>query len=274
MKTIHPSEEIPSLNRNVPLTVNGALALPVVTLALAAMVWFSGWNKALFLALHDPLLQMGGAIWANLTVLGDSAVTPLLMVIYVRRRPDLLWAAFLGSLVAYGYSHGLKPVVDELRPPAVLDIVVVGRRLMHSSFPSGHTTTIFVLAGLLILGVPIRSWGCRAGIMALAILVGLSRIGVGVHWPVDVLVGAAGGWLSAVAGLMLAKRWTWGERGAGRIVPLVMLFTLCLYNLFGNPTGFPEAWWLQKGVSVMALGWGCLELYGWWHESQKNPRPE
>jgi len=242
--------------------------LPLALLGLAGVLWFSGWNMPVFLWLHEHQLLLGGTLWSNLTMLGDSALTPLLMVIFIRRRPDLLWAAVIGGVLAYAVSHGLKPIIDEARPPAVLDIVVVGPRLLHSSFPSGHTTSIFVLAGLLVLGVPLKNRWARAGVMAVAVLVGLSRIGVGVHWPVDVLSGAVIGWLSAAAGLSLAQRWSWGAVGAWRAVPVVLLLLLAVYSLQNNHTGFNDVWLLQKGLSVLALAWGTVELYRWRNERQ------
>ncbi len=179
-------------------TLKGSLGMPLLLLLVAAGLWLSGSNTSVFLKLHTLMLQLGGPIWANLTMLGDAAVTPLFLVVFIRRRPDLLWAAVIGSLLAYGFSHGLKPLINEARPPAVLDIVVVGPRLLHGSFPSGHATTIFMLAGLLILGLPVRSRLFQLGIVLAATTVGLSRIGVGVHWPVDILIGGADGWIEAV----------------------------------------------------------------------------
>jgi len=221
-----------------------------------------------FVWLHEHQLLLGGTLWSNLTMLGDSALTPLLMVIFIRRRPDLLWAAVIGGVLAYAVSHGLKPIINEARPPAVLDIVVVGPRLLHSSFPSGHTTSIFALAGLLVLGVPLKNRWAQAGVIAVAALVGLSRIGVGVHWPVDVLSGAVIGWLSAAAGLSLAQRWSWGAVGAWRAVPVLLLLLLAVYSLQNNHTGFNDVWFLQKGLSVLALLWGTVELYRWRNERQ------
>jgi membrane-associated phospholipid phosphatase len=240
--------------------------LPLVFLGMAALLWFSGWNMPVFLWLHEHQLLLGETLWSNLTMLGDSALTPLILVIFIRRRPDLLWAAVIGGVLAYAVSHGLKPVINEARPPAVLDIVVVGPRLLHSSFPSGHTTSIFALAGLLVLGLPLKDRWARAGVLAVAVLVGLSRIGVGVHWPVDVLCGALIGWLCAAAGLALARRWPWGAVGAGRALPVALLLLLAVYNLQNNHTGFNDVWLLQKGLSVLALVWGAMELYRWRHD--------
>ena len=246
--------------------------LPLALLGLAVVLWFSGWNVPVFLWLHEHQLLLGGTLWANLTMLGDSALTPLLMVAFIRRRPDLLWAAVIGSILAYAVTHGIKPVIDEARPPAVLtDLVVVGPRLLHSSFPSGHTTSIFALAGLLVLGLPLKDRRARAVVLAVAVLVGLSRIGVGVHWPVDVLAGASIGWLCAAAGLALARRWTWGAVGAGRALPVALMFLLVVYNLQNNHTGFHDVWLLQKGLSLLALAWGVRELYRWRQERQLTP---
>ncbi|MHB8354325.1 MAG: hypothetical protein ACYDCF_07835, partial [Burkholderiales bacterium] len=66
--------------------------LPLVLVVLAAVLWFSGWNMPVFLWLHEHQLLLGSTLWSNLTMVGDAALTPLIMVIFTRRRPDLLWA--------------------------------------------------------------------------------------------------------------------------------------------------------------------------------------
>ena len=70
-------------------------------------------------------------------------------------------------------------------------------------FPSGHTTMAFTIAALLHPVIP-RRW--RPLLWVLAAGVGLGRMYVGVHWPADVVGGAAlgiaigsGAWLLAVS---------------------------------------------------------------------------
>ena len=67
--------------------------------------------------------------------------------------------------------------------------------------------TAFLAAAVIILAWPKAAtrWWAAPAICAAAALVALSRIAVGAHWPLDVLTGAAGGWLApAVAGSLLA----------------------------------------------------------------------
>lgn len=54
------------------------------------------------------------------------------------------------------------------------------------SFPSGHTMTAFAVWGALFIGTPLLSYLY----LVIAILIGLSRVFLGLHYPTDVLVGA------------------------------------------------------------------------------------
>lgn len=88
------------------------------------------------------------------------------------------------------------------------------------SFPSGHTTTSFGVA-FLILFATWRSDYAWIGKLSLvwASLVGLSRIYRGVHWPTDVLGGIFAGLLSACAAAYLFKvsaRASAGNPGSGK----------------------------------------------------------
>lgn len=54
------------------------------------------------------------------------------------------------------------------------------------SFPSGHTMTAFSVWGALAIGLPVLA----KLYLVIAILIGLSRVFLGLHYPTDVLIGA------------------------------------------------------------------------------------
>ena len=94
-------------------------------------------------------------------------------------------AAGMGDFLG---THVLRPLIARPRPPLSLE----GVRLLvglgsHSSFPSSHAVTTMAVMTAFALGYPRGSWA----FMAYAALIGYSRLYVGVHYPLDVLAGAA-----------------------------------------------------------------------------------
>lgn len=134
-------------------------------------------------------------------VLGLLGVVALAWIVRTRRWGVLLFFAVAigGAMVA---SNLVKELIERSRPPLMLHATDAG----GFAFPSGHTTHATVTFGALayLHGSVIRSWPARVAIWAsavlIAILVGLSRLYLGVHWLTDVLGGFALGavWLSIV----------------------------------------------------------------------------
>ena len=80
------------------------------------------------------------------------------------------------------------------------------KRLTSSSFPSSHATTMATLATILIWAYRRKTrWAWTA--LLLPLLVGWSRVYVGVHYPLDVVGGWILGTLIGMAGCALAARW-------------------------------------------------------------------
>ncbi len=106
----------------------------------------------------------------------------------------------------------LKHLVGRTRPWIdVAGLVALVREPDPNSFPSGHTSAAFAAAVAWWRTLPWR-WGAVA--LAAAVLMGLSRLYVGVHYPTDVLCGVAVGCLCGVlAGLVIKKLPGLGEEG-------------------------------------------------------------
>lgn len=172
-----------------------ALSLPVILLAGFAAVFASGSNGVLFVFLNHWLHVLPDWFWANVTFMADAAAMGAVAAILLLRRERLVLAMIVGGLICALIIRMLKLGFDAPRPPAVMNgslFELIGTGFKSKSFPSGHAATAFFFAGALVGYKP----GPRIYLVALGlgILGALSRIAVGVHWPVDILVGGAIGW--------------------------------------------------------------------------------
>lgn len=233
-----------SLEFGVPLAAALGLAL-----LLAA-----GANQTVFLWLNSFSRWTDDALWSNLTLCGDTLVVLSLMLPFVRQRRQWLGAALLAAVFATLWTHVPKNMWPMPRPAAILppDLIhVIGPVLKNGSFPSGHTTAIFTLAGLLVMGPLEKGWQ-RGLVILFAVLVGISRSAVGAHWPQDLLAGAFGGWLSAVLALRWSAGWKWPHTNAGAWIGQGILLA-CAVSLFWHETGYPYVKPMQYLIAVSML---------------------
>jgi membrane-associated phospholipid phosphatase len=101
----------------------------------------------------------------------------------------------------------LKPFFRRIRPWHGGHAVVVGRRTVDTSFPSGHTAASFAAATVLATAYP----RALAPLYTTAGAVGLSRVHLGHHFPTDV---AAGALLGTAVGWVSSRLWS-GRSAAG-----------------------------------------------------------
>jgi undecaprenyl-diphosphatase len=98
----------------------------------------------------------------------------------------------------------LKPGFARLRPSFALSdaVRVLSPAADVGSMPSLHAANAFAVAVVVTMAWP------RAGLVALPVagLIAVSRVGVGVHWPSDVLAGALYGALVGVLVVLSARR--------------------------------------------------------------------
>jgi membrane-associated phospholipid phosphatase len=251
-----------------------ALAIPFLTLIAFLAVWLTNSNQQVFLWLnHLGMGHVSKLFWANMTILGDTLVTVPLISLFMRQRPEIVWVILIAAVFATLWVHGLKLIVNQPRPGAVLlpDVIhIIGVKLLRSSFPSGHATTAFTLAGVLCLLRMHPAYSCTA--LLLALVVGLSRSVVGAHWPLDTLAGAFGGWVSAAIGVGLYRQLAhvkqWGTHVPGQKIQNMGLLLISLTLLFYQ-NGYPTTLIFQYAIAVICIIVIAFNL----HYLYRQPQP-
>jgi undecaprenyl-diphosphatase len=207
MRALNPKTWITLARREIlPIAVLLGVTLPVLAFVEIAdevgegeARWF---DEGLLLALRssdpaDPIGPHWIESWVvDLSALGGFAVLALVtlfavgyfLVLKRRRNALLLLAATLGGTAI---SEGLKIGFNRPRPDLVAHIV----EATSMSFPSGHamlSAVTYLTLGALIARTQekrrLRSYVLGAAIL-LTLIIGASRIYLGVHWPTDVLAG-------------------------------------------------------------------------------------
>lgn len=240
-----------------------AWAPPLVAAVLLAAIAAIGANHSLFLLLNHAGHALGDNIWLNLTMLGDGAVALALVLPSIKRSPQCFWAALIAAVLAAVFVQGTKQFINVPRPLAVFapgEFFQTGPGYRAVSFPSGHAAAIFAICGIWIMGTA-RHYLLRASLLVLAVLVSLSRVMVGVHWPLDLLGGMLGGWLSAWVGLGLSARYGWKTAGKAGFAAGALLLAVAAALLVSRHIGIPAVLPLQRTLGVVCLAWGGWEMF-------------
>jgi membrane-associated phospholipid phosphatase len=158
---------------------------------------------------HDAVRATGELRWEPVTVVlalfsAWWVKGPLLVAVgwgadlrCGRRFPLAALAATVAFFVASGLNAGLKALVDRSRPPQAIGLDSLIGVPGSPSFPSGHAMSAFAVAGALALLAPRLRWP----VLALAAAIAFSRVYLGVHFWLDILVGAV---LGLTIGLLSA----------------------------------------------------------------------
>ncbi len=223
----------PAFFHKLPPMKRGEIA-PLILLVLAAslIVMFAaiteelvdgdlhGFDRAVLLALRhpdDPSKPLG-PLWLqvaarDVTSLGSPAVLTLITAAalgYLALKRQ--WRAALFVLVSIcggtAVSFALKDLVQRPRP----DFVAAVAQTQTYSFPSGHaflSAVTFLTLGTLLARAQhqaeVKIYLLSVAI-AITVLVGVSRVYIGVHWPTDVLAGWCAGASWAILCWLIAER--------------------------------------------------------------------
>ncbi len=113
-------------------------------------------------------------------------IAALGLLVLPRKKDKVTGFLLLAALeVSYQLVHLLKDMIARPRPADILTGVTAMAGVNDFSMPSNHAATAFAVAFILS-----RSYGKRWLFYSLAVLVAVSRVYLGVHFPSDVIAGA------------------------------------------------------------------------------------
>ncbi len=134
--------------------------------------------------------------FTNLGGVLSTTVFVLILLFFGNREGNIIGIQGTITLaISQTITYGLKSLLSRERPYNILkglntfDII-----LKDYSFPSGHTSASFAIATTVALNIPKLS----IVVFIIALIIGVSRIYLGVHYPTDVVAGMILGIGSAI----------------------------------------------------------------------------
>jgi membrane-associated phospholipid phosphatase len=182
-------------------------AMITVSLTWSAGQCLDTWIFQLFNFHGDHSRWLDRFMWLA-TQLGNMVVALVVACLFMLlNNRNLAAVIILGTLTLWLLVESIKALTNRARPFLDLEGTrVLGRQEPGRSFPSGHTAQTFFLATLISHQFKLGAVAIIA-LYGVAMLVGFTRIYVGVHYPRDVLggavLGSAWGILAALVGVYL-----------------------------------------------------------------------
>lgn len=187
----------------------------------AAALWlnsvFAGFDESIMVLVHK-LYTMGGGFFTPvmefISFLGKGGaclIAAAVILMFFKKTRRFGTAMLLGLAIGALFTNlWLKVVIARPRPYTQVGTVfeqiwiTMGQHMESDmSFPSGHTTAAFgAMVPLFILGRKNISWLA----LVFAVLMGISRIYLGVHYPSDVLGGIIVGSVAGCLGTLIATK--------------------------------------------------------------------
>lgn len=220
----------------IPLLFLFAIFLFLFCNEVLTAVKYAEIQKPFFLFINAKLSQFPDLIY-NLTQMGDALIFLsflTMLILYASKVWEALVSALLVSAV---FSNVLKHIFAIPRPAATFDnnsFVIVGEKLMgHNSLPSGHSMTVFTILTVLFFAFLPKKWNPKMlwslFVITSGLLLAFTRVGVGAHYPLDVLSGSSIGIISGLLGIFISRKypiWSWINNK--KYYPVfILLFIIC-----------------------------------------------
>lgn len=243
-----------------------------IFLVTALLVWLSDTNQWLFLSLNGYGAYLPDWFWANMTMMGDTMLVIALLLILASLKPEVFAQGIVLMIVGGLLVRFSKDYFGIERPAASLaleDFNLIGHLLKHGSFPSGHSFT--ALAAVTLYACQIKRGWATVILLVLGSSFALSRVMVGAHWPLDVLVGSALGALVSLLCVFIVQNMNW-LRHQSMLNVYAFILSLVLLRLPFYNSHYPDTLYFQclaTGIALFFVIW-----FYWWPKLSGKEKAE
>jgi membrane-associated phospholipid phosphatase len=200
-------------------------------------------QKGSFFFLNYNLGQFPNIIY-NITQIGDASIFLSFLSIFILYAPKIWESLISASLVSLIFSRVLKYIFLVPRPAVVFDnnsFVIIGKTAVgHASLPSGHSITVFTTLTILLFAFMPEKLPYKILWVLFTIITGLiiafTRVGVGAHYPLDVIIGSIIGYISGLTGIFISRKYKiWAWINNKKYYPIfILLMLICGISLISQ----------------------------------------
>ena len=162
-------------------------------------------NESIYEKISNPIRGMnnGVKLLNLLNKVGTSGVYltyPLFLLILAYNRDMRFWKVLIIPAVSFVVVSLIRKLINFPRPYEVLDIdPIIKKSTKGNSFPSRHVFSVFIIAMTLYY----ISYPVSILLMVIGVVISIVRVLGGVHFPRDVIAGAAIGVICGIVGWKL-----------------------------------------------------------------------
>jgi membrane-associated phospholipid phosphatase len=254
----------------VPILLISVIAVFLYLNGVSTAHQYAEFQRDLFFYINATLSQFPQIIY-NLTQLGDALICLSLLTIFIVYKPKIWEQLPYALIVSALLSSILKNIFSVPRPAAAFDqthFVIIGKTLTgHNSLPSGHSITVFtILTVLLYVLMPkqkMQQWAWTLFILFVGITVVFTRVGVGAHYPLDVISGSIVGYISGLLGMFINQQYNvWAWMRNPKYYPIFMgLFVVCGIVIIGKMIHEPLPIYIAALLSLLISLYKMTAIY-------------
>jgi len=218
------------------------------------------YNEDIFFLINEGMnSSLSYYVWGYITQLGDGFFAALLTTVLIRKYPELTAQALIAFFFSLLLSQGGKELFGGPRPVTFFGdelVNVIGPRLGHRSFPSGHSSTAMLLVWLMWknrVKVESKSLWLFAGL-----LIGTSRVAVGAHFPQDVMGGVWAGTFSAwlaiwISGASTRYKKFWKQRSTQLFFYFAVIVSIPFLFLRHKPADYFPLFYICFAIIMLVV---------------------